>query len=128
MNRMQSASNAVESAIESLEETVEHTIEETGGGVGCCRDNKTCLWISVVVGGCLLLADLILIVVMLASPKAVGISEDDVLSRGQRGFLGSLTLVTLIEGVVIATCDWCKYMYFHMRFPACSFCHLYILK
>ena len=79
---------------------------------------------SVLVGGCLLLADLILIVMILASPKVMGISEDDVLSRGQRGFLGSLTLVTLIEGVVIATCDWCKYFYLHFVTTQ----HLYNLK
>ena len=121
---MQSASNAVESAIESLEEKVENTIEETGGGNGCCRDNKTCLWMSVVVGGCLLVAELILVVVILASPKAMGISAEDALSKGQRGFLGSFTLVMLIEGIVIATCDWCKYFISVICSPAICCCLL----
>ena len=73
-----------------------------------CRDNRTCLWTTLVVGGGLLLTDGILAIVALASPKDVGVSAEDALSKGQRGFLGFMTLVIFIEGIVLATCDWCE--------------------
>ena len=119
---VESVNDAVESVIDDIEEEVEQTMDESGGEDGCCRDNKACLRASLIVGGSLLFTDIILAIVALSSPEAVGISEDDALSKGQRGFLGFITLIIIIEGFVIATCDWCEYFITYINSSA--FAHL----
>ena len=114
-----SVKDAVESVIDDIEEEVEQTMEDSGGEDGCCRDNKICLKASLTVGGSLLFTDIILAIVALSSPEAVGISADDALSKGQRGFLGFITLIIIIEGFVIATCNWCEYFITYF-FSFCS--------
>ena len=83
-------------------------LEDAGGEDGCCRDNKTCLWITVVGGVCLLITEIIIAGVTLIAPKDVGISADDELCAGQRAFLGGFTVIIFLEGALIASWDWCK--------------------
>ena len=61
--------------------------------------------ISLLVGGALFIAEVTVIVLVLASPETVGISEDAALSRVQRGVLGGVSIVMLIEAVLFGTID-----------------------
>ena len=100
--------DATENVAENLEKTIEGTMKEAGGENGCCRDNKACLWTSFAVGVCFLIADIVLACVALTIPKVLGISADDALSKEQRILLGVITILIFVEGIVIATVDWCE--------------------
>jgi hypothetical protein len=61
--------------------------------------------VSLLVGGALLIAEVVVIILVLVSPETVGISEEAALSRVQRGVLGGVSIVMLIEAVLFGTID-----------------------
>ena len=61
--------------------------------------------ISLVVGGVLLIAEVAIIILVLAAPRTVGISEDAALTRAQRGVLGAVSVLMLVEAVLLGIID-----------------------
>ena len=74
--------------------------------------------ISLVVGGVLLIAEVAIIILVLAAPRTVGISEDAALTRAQRGVLGAVSVLMLVEAVLLGIIDigTCIYMYIQISF------------
>ena len=61
--------------------------------------------LSIIVGGALLLAEVIIITLVLAAPDVVGIAEDVQLSSAQRGVLGAVSVVMVVEAFLLGTID-----------------------
>lgn len=61
-------------------------------------------------GGTLLLAEVTVIVLMLAVPRSVGVPEHAVLTSVQRGILGGVSIILLIEAVLYGVTDIGIYM------------------
>lgn len=61
--------------------------------------------LSLIVGGTLLLAEVTVIVLVLTVPAAVGVTEDVALTSVQRGVLGGVSIVMLIEAVLFGVID-----------------------
>lgn len=61
--------------------------------------------LSIIVGGALLLAEVIIITLVLAAPDVVGIVEDVQLTNAQRGVLGAVSVVMVVEAFLLGTID-----------------------
>ena len=61
--------------------------------------------LSFLVGGALLLVEVTVIVLVLVAPTTVGITEELALSEAQRGVLGAVSVVMLIEAVAFGIID-----------------------
>lgn len=61
--------------------------------------------LSIIVGGALLLAEVIIITLVLAAPDVVGIAERDQLTTAQRAVLGVVSVVTVVEAFLLGTID-----------------------
>ena len=61
--------------------------------------------LSLLVGGALFLTEVTVIVLVLASPTTVGISEELALTEAQRAVLGAVSVVMLIEAVIFGVID-----------------------
>ena len=61
--------------------------------------------LSLIVGSILLIAEVTIIVLVLVAPGTVGISEDLQLTRTQRGVLGGISVLMVIEAVVLGVVD-----------------------
>lgn len=61
--------------------------------------------LSLIVGAILLIAEVTIIVLVLAAPGAVGISEELQLTRAQRGVLGGISVLMVIEAVALGLVD-----------------------
>ena len=61
--------------------------------------------LSLIVGGALLIAEVTIIVLLLAAPSRVGISEELALTKTQRGVLGGVSIIMLIEAVAFGVID-----------------------
>ena len=61
--------------------------------------------LSLLVGGALLLTEVTVIVLVLVAPTTVGISEELALTKAQRGVLGAVSIIMLIEAVVFGIID-----------------------
>ena len=61
--------------------------------------------LSLLVGGALLLIEVVIIILVLADPEALGIAEDVALTAAQRGVLGAVSIVMLIEAVILGVID-----------------------
>ena len=76
--------------------------------------------LSILVGGAVLIAEVVIIILVLAVPETVGLAEDVALTRAQRGVLGGVSIVMLIEAVIFGVID----IGIHST-PSCAF-QLYI--
>ena len=61
--------------------------------------------LSVIMGGTLLLLELVVIAIVLAGPNLIGLSEEFALLPKYRYTLGAATIVIVIEGLVLGISD-----------------------
>ena len=61
--------------------------------------------LSLSVGGALLVIEVTVIVLVLAAPATVGVTEDVALTPAQRGVLGGVSILMLIEAVLCGIVD-----------------------
>ena len=61
--------------------------------------------LSLLVGGALLVAEVIIIVLMLVTPAMLGVSEELALTATQRGVLGGVSILMLIEAAAFGIID-----------------------
>ena len=86
--------------------------------------------LSLLVGGALLTTEVTVIVLVLVAPTTVGISEELALTRAQRGVLGGVSIIMLIEAIIFGVIDigTTQYILQYMDTYNCTMCtvHVYV--
>jgi hypothetical protein len=59
--------------------------------------------ISLLVGGALLVTEVTVIVLILVSPRQVGVAEEDELEKEQRAVLGAVSVLMLVEAMALGS-------------------------